>query len=124
MNKKKRVFLIRPVRNCTAAFAEKVAAYVQDLEEQGYVVHDPPRDTPQDDPTGLNICRTNRAAVEAADEIHFAWDGDSQGCLFDLGMAFALRKKIVPVEKLMVKSSEGKSFQKMVRAYAKEEWQK
>jgi len=121
MDKQKQVFLIRPVRNCASEFAEGIAAYVRDLEARDYLVHDPPRDTPQDDPTGLNICRTNRAAIEAADEVHFCWDEKSQGCLFDLGMAFALRKKIVPVVGLMPKATKGKSFQNMVYAYAEDE---
>jgi len=112
------VFLIRPVRNCSPEFAEKLAAYVRGLEAQGYTVYDPLRDTPQDDPVGLAICRINRTVIDLADEVHFTWDGKSQGCLFDLGMAFALCKKVVAVEGLLPPDAEGKSFSKMARAYA------
>jgi len=89
---------------------------VQGLEQEGYSVHWPHRDTDQDDPCGLRICNDNRAAIESADVIHVVWDGKSQGSLFDLGMAFALRKQIVPV--LLPDETPHKSFQNMVRAWA------
>jgi len=80
-------------------------------------VHWPPRDTTQEDDTGYRICADNRAAIEAADVVYIIWDGQSQGCLFDLGMAFALRKPLyvwqAPPE------SEGKSFQNVMY-----EWEK
>ena len=50
-----------------------------------------------DDHTGdeLSICQHNRLMIEWADEIHVFWDQRSMGTVFDFGMAFALRKKIV-----------------------------
>jgi nucleoside 2-deoxyribosyltransferase len=85
------------------------------LETEGYVVHFPPRDTAQTCSTGLNICVDNRAAIEASDCIHVVWDGKSQGCLFDLGMAFALRKRVIPIQ--LPSPSAEKSFQNMVAAW-------
>jgi len=116
----KYIFLIRPVRNCAPEFRASIEAYVAQLETQGHIVHDPPRDTNQNDRTGLRICKDNRAAIEAADEVHFIWDGASQGCLFDLGMAFALRKKVVPVVGMVPRMSKSKSFQNMVYDLAEE----
>jgi hypothetical protein len=43
------------------------------------------------------------------------WDGVSQGCLFDLGMAFAMNKHITIIS--IPELSNGKSFQNMVKAY-------
>ena len=109
-----KTFLICPVRGHNP---EETKAIVEDLESQGYEVHWPPRDTNQKDLTGYRICAENRAAIEESDHVHFIWDGKSQGCLFDLGMAFALRKPVLPLK--MPPLTEGKSFQNMVSQWAK-----
>lgn len=111
-----RSFLICPVRGVDPA---ESAATVRTLETAGYSVHWPPRDTDQNDKDGLRICRDNMSAIMAADVVHVMWDGKSQGCLFDLGVAFALHKEIIPL-KLPEQSAE-KSFQNMVRAWAWEQ---
>lgn len=108
-----RSFLICPVRGNDPLLSW--AGVVKHLEEHGFAIHWPPRDTNQED-TGLRICADNKAAIEAADLVHVIWDGKSQGCLFDLGMAFALNK---PVEVIRLPEPTGdKSFQNMVRAWA------
>lgn len=108
-----KAFLICPVRGVDP---EVSRGHVACLEAQGITVHWPPRDTDQDDPTGLRICRDNTDAIAAADVVYVIWDGKSQGCLFDLGVAFALGKKIDPIE--LPEPTSGKSFQNMVRAWA------
>lgn len=108
-----KTFLISPVRGQSP---DAWAAHVAALEAEGYAVHWPHRDTNQDDAIGLRICHDNAAAIEQADVVHVIWDGASQGCLFDLGMAFALGKKVIPV--LLPDATSGKSFQNMVRAWA------
>jgi len=110
----KRTFLICPVRRVDLA---ETAGVVARLESEGWQVHWPPRDTNQDDPHGLQICRDNLAAIYSANCVHFIWDGKSQGCLFDLGMAFALHKRIVPVQ--MPELTPHKSFQNMVKQWSK-----
>ena len=109
-----RTFLICPVRGHDPETYARVAA---DLERQGYEVHWPPRDTNQEDATGLRICQDNRAAIEAADMVYVIWDGKSQGCLFDLGIAFALQKRITVLD--APPPTDGKSFQNMMRAWEK-----
>lgn len=108
-----KAFLICPVRGADQARAEQ---YVATLEANGVQVHYPPRDTDQNDVSGLRICSDNRAAIEAADVVYIAWDGKSQGSLFDLGMAFAFRKPLVVLE--APEATEHKSFQNMMRDYA------
>ena len=88
---------------------------VAELEKE-YEVHWPPRDTDQDDPIGLEICNTNCKAIEEADVVHIVWDGKSTGSLFDLGMVFALGKKLIVVS--LPPETDHKSFQNMIRAYA------
>lgn len=109
----KRTFLICPVRGVSA---EETAGIVAQLETDGYTVHWPHRDTDQRDDTGLRICRDNLAAIVEADVIHVVWDGKSQGCLFDMGMCFALGKRMISVS--LPPLTEGKSFQNMLASYA------
>lgn len=106
-------FLICPVRGRNPA---SWAAEVAKLEADGWAVHWPPRDTDQNDPIGLTICRTNAEAIRVADAVHIIWDGQSQGSLFDLGVAFALDKPLYVID--VPAPSEGKSFQNMMRAWA------
>jgi len=110
----KRTFLICPVRGHDMAETE---ALVAKLESEGWDVYWPPRDTPQDDPTGYNICRANEAAIRSRPYVHLTWNGESQGCLFDLGMAFALGKTVLPIQ--MPPPTPGKSFQNMVTEWTK-----
>lgn len=109
-----KTFLICPVRGKAA---DTFAKAVRELEDAGYVVHWPPRDTDQNDGTGLRICSDNMKAITEADVVHVIWDGQSQGCLFDLGVAFALGKPVIPLD--LPAATPGKSFQNMIQAWAK-----
>jgi len=107
-----KAFLICPVRGHDK---RETLHWVWALEDMGYAVHWPPRDTWQDDPVGLDICQANYEAIEAADKVFVVWDGKSAGSLFDLGMAFALNK---PLEVLEAPAPTlRKSFQNMMRAW-------
>lgn len=106
-------FLIGPVRGKSPDY---LASIVADLEAEGWQVHWPARDTDQNDPSGILICTDNVAAIRKADFVHVVWDGESQGCLFDLGAAFALMKPVIAIE--LPPETEGKSFQNMVRNWA------
>lgn len=108
-----KIFLACPVRGADQTLARD---YVAKLERQkGVEVYYPARDTPQDDPHGLEICETNRQAIAECDEFQIIWDGKSQGVLFDFGMAFALGKPIHVVN--APRRSEGKSFQNVMHLY-------
>lgn len=111
-----KTFLICPVRGHDEDEFFDIAS---DLEMNGWYVHWPPRDTNQDDPIGYQICAENLDAIKKSDVVHFVWDGKSTGCLFDLGMAFALGKKIIPIE--MPSLTDYKSFQNMVNKWAGQE---
>ena len=60
----------------------------------------------------LGVCSGNRDMIEWADEIHVLWDGRSVGTIFDLGMAFALRKRVKIIY------LEPKDFRNFVKQYA------
>lgn len=89
-----KIYMIMAVRD---GVSEKAIDYLDDLEIEGHWVHFPPRDAPQDDPIGDEICRVHLMNIRDADEVHVLWDVNSKGSHFDLGMAYALGKKIVPV---------------------------
>lgn len=105
---KKLAFLICPVRGADQTNVSKI---VNDLENKGWDIHYPPRDTNQVDKTGYRICCDNMLAIKKAEMIFIYWDGKSTGSLFDAGMAFALGKPItiISVPELM----GTKSFQDM-----------
>jgi nucleoside 2-deoxyribosyltransferase len=108
------VYLISPVRGKDArAYAD----VVEKLEAEGNTVYWPARDTDQSDVTGYRICENNTAAIQRADVVYVIWDGKSEGCLFDLGVAFALRKRIVPVD--IPAPTPTKSFQNMISEWAR-----
>ena len=109
----KKAFVICPVRN---GVPPEVIKCVADLEDKGWVVHFPPRDTPQVSDTGYDICLRNMAEIKAADRVYIFWDGESQGCLFDVGMAFAFKKNIEVLHLPQITS--GKSFQNMISEWA------
>jgi hypothetical protein len=106
----KLAFLICPVRGVNS---DVTRSYMEKLEDDGWEVHWPPRDTDQTDDTGWHICQDNGIAISHADRVFVVWDGKSQGCLFDLGMAFAYHKPITVLS--APPPSEGKSFQNMMR---------
>ncbi len=106
----KNIYLIMPVRNADVNQHAACKAYCDTLESQGHIVHFPPRDAPQEDPTGARICDVHRAAMERADEVHVLWDVESKGSHFDLGMAYALRKPIIPVGAPVHPVVPGKSY--------------
>ena len=107
-----KIFVICPVRNLTEEESYIIKSHIIKLEKKGIKVHYPPRDTNQVDSIGFRICTDNMVAIELADEIHVFWNGKSKGSMFDLGMAFALGKKIKLINKL--KSTECKSFENVL----------
>ena len=112
-----KLFAIRPVRGITDEYKEGIEAQIARYRAEGHEIYDPLVDTDQVDNTGLRICKDNRKAIEDADAILFMWDGKSQGSLFDLGMAFALRKPVIPVIGYVPAMTDHKLYQNMVFAW-------
>lgn len=112
------IFLICPVRNATTEQKQKMQGYIAQLETDGKTVYYPERDTNQNDAIGYRICADNCEAIKEAKEIHIFWDKNSQGSLFDLGMAFALDKPLTIVNLEDVEPTPTKSFSNMMREWA------
>jgi nucleoside 2-deoxyribosyltransferase len=112
------IYIICAVRGATSERVKEIRAYAASLRDtEKHHVHFPPDDAPQEDPTGEAICRTHLAAMERADEVHVFWDVNSKGSHFDLGMAYALRKKVVPIRCHYPEGSE-KSYWKVMNGAA------
>jgi len=110
------IFIICSVRGMNDEYRKKLENYVATLEKDGHNVHLPHRDTNQDN-KGYYICHENARAIKNANEVHIFYSHDSTGTHFDMGVAFAMNKKIVIVEN--EKFGEGKSFPRMLT-----EWEK
>ena len=106
---KMRIVIICSVR---AGTPTEVYDYTAELEARGHQVYLPPRDTPQDDATGLNICLRMCQQIRLADEVHIFYDKGSQGIHFDMGCAFALGKKWKLINNPL--DGESKSYIKVI----------
>ena len=106
-----KICIICPVRN---GVPEEVTNYVSQQEAGGNKVHFPPRDNPQSDPIGNVICETMKRAIAQADEVHIFYTSESQGTHFDLGMAFALGKRLVLINN--PQDRDGKSYIKVIKS--------
>lgn len=105
------VFIISPVRDITSEQSDEISHYINGLVEKGKTVYWPVINTNQTDNTyGYNICAQNRRAMERSKEIHVYWDKTSRGSIWDLGMAFALRKNILIINLEDVEAESFKSF--------------
>jgi hypothetical protein len=76
----------------TTAYQEKMHKHKVNLEPDNEV-RMPAFDNFKD-MNELEVITYNREAIEWADEVHVLWDARSIGTIFDLGMCFALRKKV------------------------------
>ena len=57
--------------------------------------------------------------MRKANEVHVFWDVKSSGSHFDLGMAYILGKKVVPIA-CEHPDNEGKSYWKVMQSLIKE----
>lgn len=115
---KEKIFLISPVRSVTPEIHDKIAAYVAKLESDGHLVHWPERDTPQDDPVGIDICHYNCSALTNATRVDIWYDPTSTGSVFDLGMAFALNKRLVLANPSEINPTQTKSFNNVILTWS------
>jgi hypothetical protein len=109
------IYIICAVRNASPERVAEIRSYAEAKRAEGHHVHFPPDDAPQDDPTGEAICRTHVTAMRCSDEVHVFWDVRSSGSHFDLGMAYALGRRIVPVSCELPDGQE-KSYWKVMNA--------
>ena len=91
-----KLFLICPVRDSSEQTKEWIKNYKKIMSLHNYDVHAPYYDTIQEDKfAGYAICRDNAEAIGRSEEVAVLYDQKSYGSVFDLGVAYALRKPIV-----------------------------
>lgn len=113
------VFLICPVRNANEETVTKIRQYKERLKRKGKTLYYPGDDTDQNDAIGFRICTDNKNALANSKEVHIWYDKNSQGSLFDLGMAFALNKPLVIVNPEEIEITPHKSFGNMILEWNK-----
>jgi len=97
---KKNYFIIH-----SKGLTEKACRLAEKLRAEGHEVYVPGVQTKQDTDE-FTIASANRAAMSKADEVRIIWDGTSHGVIFDLGMAFAMKKPL-KLEYVIPKSMRG-----------------
>lgn len=117
MKQIKKIFIICSVRGASDEYKRKLEEYVSKLELEGHIVHLPHRNTNQN-ARGIDICNQNAKAIENCDEVHIFYNSISQGTHFDMGVAFAFKKKLVVVENEVY--GEGKSYPRMIDEWSNE----
>lgn len=110
----KTLFLISPVRSLDPEYENLICQLEHEFRKKDIKLYIPFRDTDQSDAIGYRICSNNRKAIEESDGVLILWKEGSQGSLFDLGMAFALRKPIHVVPETLPPLTREKSFQNMI----------
>ena len=110
-----KIYIVCAVRNASVEAIDKLRKYADTLRTLGHEVHYPPDDAPQDDKTGEIICATHLSAMKICDEVHVFWDVESRGSHFDIGMAYALGKRMRPIE-CINPDGDGKSYWKVLCA--------
>ena len=96
----KKLFLICPVRNATDEQKRWIEDFVQEKYDAGYTIHAPHLHTRQVDMLGgYAICRQNAEAIASSQEVDIFYDQSSTGSVFDLGVAYALHKPLVLLNK-------------------------
>jgi hypothetical protein len=113
-----KIYILCPVTIATEETKLVLEEYARKLEILGHIVHLPHRDTNQSQSL-LYICKDNYYAIKTADEVHIFFETESKGSHFDLGVAFALGKKIV----VMYRGPLGpnKTFSNMIYDWEKQQ---
>lgn len=93
------IFIICSVRGMNDEYLNKLFKYTKHLEEKGFLVYLPPRDTNQS-LNSIEINKSNREAIKKCKEIHIFYNPKSSGTHFDLGQAFAFEKPLKIIEEI------------------------
>jgi hypothetical protein len=78
----------------SSCYKDMMEQHQEKLESEGHKVLLPAFDS-YPDLDELGVCKYNRSNIEKADEVHLFWDQRTTGTIFDFGMTFALRKRLV-----------------------------
>lgn len=100
--RKKRIYIICPVRKITRGEKARINRYVRALEAKGHEIRLPYRDTNQADEIGLRIVEGHEQDIIWADEIHIWWSNNySEGRLWDFAQA-RMARRFMPNKKIIL----------------------
>jgi hypothetical protein len=101
---KTKIYILCPVTVADKKQKERLSSYVAFLEDQGYEVYYPARDTDQSLKAQEKFYKNTVAMIDA-DEVHIFYDDHSLGSHSDIGIVYFLKnfwkgkkKKVVVVE--------------------------
>ena len=98
-------YVLSPVTNVTLEEVGDIQAWVKEKEKGGDTVHLPWRDIDQKGLSGTGCCLQNLKAMQECDVVDIYWNPErSPGSIFDLGMAFALGKRIHTINRVVYDS--------------------
>ena len=112
------VYISASSRFSTDDAKRKLVEYIRGLEDSGLKVYYPIRDTDQSDMMVYKISMTNADAIKNSHEIHIYWNEESQGYLFDLGVALVYNKPLIIINPNDVSLTEYKSYANMISYWA------
>lgn len=114
-----KIFLICPVRNATKEQRKWIENFVYEKYNEGYIIHAPHLHTRQMDLFGgYSICKQNAKAVSTSEEIDIYYDQSSTGSVFDLGVAYALNKPLVILNKEEIIFNDNDTIDNVVKNWA------
>ncbi len=109
-NDQEKAFLICSVRNTNINDKESLNELTGFLENIGYQVHYPARDTNQSDTIGYRICLENTKAIAKANTVFANYSDTSMGSMFDLGVTYYLMQKYLNRRFCLLNAKEFGSF--------------
>lgn len=114
----KKIFLICPVRNASNDQRKWIENFVKEKHNEGYIIHAPHLHTVQNDLFGgYAICKQNALAVATSDEIDIYYDQTSTGSVFDLGVAYALNKPLVLLNREEIKFDDNDLIDTVIKSW-------
>ncbi|MBR6690522.1 MAG: hypothetical protein IKL65_04250 [Bacilli bacterium] len=114
-----KIFLICPVRNATDSQRQWIENFVKEKYSDGYTIHAPHLHTVQSDLFGgYAICKQNALAVATSEEIDIYYDQTSTGSVFDLGVAYALNKPLVLLNREEIKFDDNDLIDTIIKSWS------
>ncbi len=113
-----KIFLICPVRDASPKQKKWIEDYVAKRTSEGYIIHAPHLHTRQVDLFGgYAICTENAHALATSSEIDIYYDQKSTGSVFDLGVAYALHKPLVLLNKDEIEFNKNDMIDSIVESW-------
>jgi len=112
-----KVFVIYPTKNCDSEMKKRIKVAIKRLEDSDMKVYTSIANIAQDGGCCWDTYSTVLSTMADVDVVCVAWNDKNQNVLFELGIAFALKKPIVLLPECF--SASNKSLINMIKHWAK-----